>query len=81
MRSLVMTVIVVGCLAFAGSAAAQDPQTTPRIDYVMDPANVQGTLVGPDGELYGRLPPRPMPSLLRIRTTFVPEVFKSAENL
>jgi hypothetical protein len=81
MRTLLFVLALIGSLAFAGAATAQNSQTGPVADYVMETANIEGTLIGPDGEIYGRLPPRPMPSLLRIRTTFVPEVYKSAENL
>ena len=42
---------------------------------------VEGSVVGPDGEIIQLIPPVEEPSLIEIRRHFVPEMLKSVEDL
>jgi hypothetical protein len=42
---------------------------------------VEGSVVGPDGEIVRMIPPVEEPSLIEIRHHFVPEMLKTLEDL
>jgi len=42
---------------------------------------VEGSVVGPDGEIVRMMPPVKQPSLIEIRRQFVPEMLKTLEDL
>ena len=42
---------------------------------------VEGSILGPDGEIVRMIPPVEEPSLIEIRRHFVPEMLKTLEDL
>jgi len=78
-RAMMALMIVAGCMAFAGTASAQD--NLPNTQYTFTDDLVEGDLMRPDGDMALVRSRRAMVSLIRIRDTFVPEMLKSVENL
>ncbi len=87
MKKFVAMAVVGAAMAFSGSAMAQaaagaqqaGAQRTQEFNFTDE--LVQGQLVRPDGET-SRVRRRSAGiSLIRIREHFVPEMFKSVENL
>lgn len=79
MRSLVLSLLVLGATAaIAPVALAQDGETT---TYDFEDDLVQGDLVRPDGELLNVRRRGRRASLIRVREHFIPEMLKSVENL
>jgi hypothetical protein len=94
MRNLFATAVV--CLAisaFCGGSAQAEPRdgsrkTPPALDgaaarthYEFDDDSVEGNLVRPDDSWIDSRRAAKHSSLIRMRTSFVPELLKSAEDL
>jgi hypothetical protein len=64
-------------------AAAQEKPGTPKVKTLIfgEGSDVEGGVVGPDGETVGVAGTLIHSNLIRVRQHFIPEIFKSAENL
>jgi hypothetical protein len=68
-------------LALFLGATALLPQPAPRPQrFDFDDDEVQGTIVQPSEDRVDGRRPHDFPSLIRVRTTFVPELVKSADG-
>jgi hypothetical protein len=81
LKLLAVGAIVLGGLAFAIPAHAQDGGLGSMTEYNFDDDLVTGDLVRPDGELIGARKKAKVNTLIRVRSNFIPEMLKSVENL
>lgn len=85
MKRTALVTVVLGCCAFATSAAAQDKpkkaENKPAKSYDFTGDEIDGELVKPDGEFLDTRKFASHTSLIRIRKDFIKEIVKSAENL
>ena len=67
----------------AGNATAPASSSKAKIKTLVfgEGSDVEGAVVGPDGETVGVAGPLIHSNLIRVRQHFIPEIFKSAENL
>jgi hypothetical protein len=84
-RRLLQTLVL--SLLFAGSAAAQTAQTEKADDWApvkhleFTADDIEGGVLGADGELIHSVSRAWQPSLIEIRSDFVPEIQKTMEDL
>ena len=83
--SVVAAVLVISIFA-SGSAAAQDKKgdkaSTPKVKvYDFSGDTIEGDLIRPEGTTVDARDFAKHASLIRIRTNFIPEIIKSAEDL
>ena len=95
MKKLISGIALVGLLAFAGAALAQDKagaaaapaggddnvQYKAKTVYDFEDDMVEGDLQRPDGELINSLKQTKHSSLIEIRRDFIPEMLKSLEDV
>lgn len=68
--------------ASAGNGNARDTRRGPSaVSYAFDDDLVAGDTVGSGGEILHVRPQKQRESLVRVRTSFVPELYQSVENL
>lgn len=85
MTRLLAVAAALGVLFAAGSVSAQpsDPSNgdRPYTEYFMDAERIEEQLLRPDLDALYAMRRPPTTSLIKIRTTFVPELVKAGENL
>jgi hypothetical protein len=84
MKRTAIATVVLGLLAFAGPASAQDKgkkeeKKVKTYDFSGD--EIDGELVKPDGDFLDTRKFASHTSLIRIRKDFIKEIVKSAEDL
>jgi hypothetical protein len=80
MRLVCLLVLLVATTAWARPRPSPTPP--PRAQRMeFDDDEVNGTLLGPEGDPVPGKPPIGHPSLIRVRQTFVPELLRSADTL
>jgi len=80
MRKLV--IMFAALAALSGSAFAQKKDAPPKVKtYDFSGDTIEGDLVKPEGSTVDARDFAKHSSLIRIRTNFIPEIIKSAEDL
>ena len=66
-----------------GRSGAPAQTSKPKVKTLIfgEGSDVEGGVVGPDGDTVGVAGPVIHSNLIRVRRHFIPEIFKSAENL
>ena len=86
-RSVVVAFVLVASLVVGGPAFAQDSKGgdkggTPKVKvYDFSGDTIEGDLIRPEGSTVDARDFAKHSSLIRIRTNFIPEIIKSAEDL
>lgn len=89
-RALVASVLTIAVAAFGGTALAQKKGKSPAPaagggekvkNYDFSGDNIEGELIKPDGEMVNSRKFAEHTSLIRVRTDFIKEIVKSADNL
>jgi len=81
MRRLIVSVCVALFLLGGLAALADDTHPEDVTEYKFDDENVLGDLVGPGGDVITTRHPGKQKSLIRVRRHFIPEMFKSVEDI
>jgi hypothetical protein len=81
MKQVMGFVCFIGAALFMGTAAAADEKPLDVTKYEFEDANVEGGLPGTNGVQVTVRPRGRERSLIRVRTHFIPEMFKSVESI
>lgn len=68
-------------LTMTAPSMAQPKPTTGQLEYAFDDDQVDGTLLGPVGDIHTGRRRRTPPSLIELRTDFIPELAKTVDDL
>jgi hypothetical protein len=82
MKTLIASIYAAAFLFTAGATLAQDEAYEKGVtEYKFDDENVLGDLVGPGGDVITTRHPGKQKSLIKVRKHFIPEMFKSVEDI
>ena len=81
MKTLIASICAAVLLLGGAATFADDKYEKGVTEYSFDDENVLGDLIGPGGDLITTRHPGKQKSLIKVRRHFIPEMFKSVEDI